>query len=65
MDYALIGNDLRVKKDVSGLKLYPLFWRDLLSSSADDPDCVDPADRTPCNAGTSAAENTSSANSRV
>jgi hypothetical protein len=39
--------------------------RQLLSSSADDADCVDRADRTPCNAGTSAAQNTSSANSRV
>src|SRR5271165_3730171 len=39
--------------------------RQLLSSSADDANCVDPADRTPCNAGTSAAQNTSSANSRV
>ena len=26
MDYALIGKDLRVKKDVSDLKLDPLFW---------------------------------------
>jgi hypothetical protein len=26
MDYALSGKDLRVKKDVSDLKLCPLFW---------------------------------------
>jgi hypothetical protein len=41
--------------------LYSVCDSQVLSSSAGDADCVDPADRTHGNAGTSAAQNTSSA----
>ena len=48
MDYALIGKDLRVKKDVSDLKLYPLFWGRVLGKNYFFASCrTDPSATVP------------------
>ena len=48
MDYALIGNDLRVKEDVSDLKVYPLFWRCVLGKNYFFASCrTDPSATVP------------------
>ena len=48
MDYALIGKDLRVKRDVSDLKLCPLFWGRVLGNKYFFASCrTDPSATVP------------------
>ena len=48
MDYALIGKHLRGKKDVSDLKLYPLFWGRVLGKNYFFASCrADPSATVP------------------
>jgi hypothetical protein len=48
MDYAFIGKDLRLKKDVSDLKLCPLFWGRVLGKNYFFASCqTDPSATVP------------------
>jgi hypothetical protein len=48
VDYALIGKDLRVKRNVSDLKVYPLFWRGVLGKKYFFASCrTDPSATVP------------------